>query len=89
MEPKYMACLILALVFIIVIMFYIRISTEGFVNKNEKASAIFTWMANNKNPKYNDYKSKFDGSSDIVEFDNVLKLKQSNNFTVGSIETVI
>ena len=89
MESKHLACIILILVFVIVIMFYVRISREGFTNKGEKANAIFAWMVDNKNPKYNDYKNNFDGKSDIVEFENVLKLKRSNNFTVNSIEDVI
>jgi hypothetical protein len=87
MPPKYIAYLLLTLVFIIIVVVVNK--KEGFATKHDKAEAIFDWMGGSSNPKYVDYKEKFDDKSNIVEFEDVLKLKKSSNFTVASIKNVI
>jgi len=88
MMQKYIACSILAIVFFIIILFY-STNTEKFATKRDKAEAIYDYMGGRDETLYNDYKKALNGKSNIVEYEDMLSLKRTNNFTVSNIEKSI
>lgn len=91
MEHKYIAISLLTVVALIVIVLHIHLelSNEGFSSKREKAQKIFDWFSVAKDPKYVDFKKDLNEQSNIVEYEDVLKLYRNRNLTVESIEKII
>lgn len=78
-------------IIIIVIIVIVALSNrrEGFANKREKANKIFEWFKDNPTPKYNNYKSYFGGKSDILEYEDALKLREKNKFNPQNIVNIV
>ena len=86
MCAKFLAIIIITLMFIVVLMLDVN---ETFTNKHEKASAIYNWFSKSKSPEYSKYKSDLDYKSNVVEYNDILKLVKNHNLTVQSIENII
>lgn len=86
MCAKILAIIAIILMFILLVALNVG---EGFANKHEKASAIYEWFSKTKSPKYSKYKSDLDYKSNVVEYNDVLKLSKNHNLTVQSIENII
>lgn len=77
-------------VIIIAILVLIYIATrETFTTKREKATAIYDWFARVRVPQYADFRRALGGKSNIVEYEDVLRLFGERNLTVASVESVI
>jgi len=81
---KVIALLIVTLVFI----WAGSSDPESFATKREKAGAIYNWFAANSRPTYTRYKSEMAGSN-VVEYEDVLRLMQDRDLTVASIEKIL
>ena len=69
---------------VLIIAIYLN-SKEDFATKREKASTIFDWFQSHLNPAYVDYKRDIPDSN-VVEYQDVLDISKSANFTVSSVE---
>lgn len=88
MHDKIKYSIIIAVVAVGVLML-MNMQSEGFSTKREKAETIFGWFKSQSNPMYTDYKRDLNGGSNIVEYEDVLKLYQNRDLTVESVEKVI
>lgn len=52
-------------------------SKEDFATKKEKAEIITQWFRNNPNPTYTQYKQDFQAGTNIVEYEDALRLHQN------------
>ena len=82
--------MVIALVLIIVLIIYITYITykitypaEDFANRREKTTSILRWFAANPNPRYIDYRR--DISADVVEYEDMIALKNNNQLTPAVI----
>ncbi len=64
-------------------------AAEPFATRKEKARSIFDWFRSNPSPTYTEYKKEFPRVSNIVEYEDGLRLFQSNQFTPDEIEKII
>lgn len=80
--------ILLIVVLILIIYYYRGNSSEQFANKREKAEAIYNWFGSN-DPIYKNYKRDLNKSSNIVEYEDTLLLKQKNQLSIDNIEKVI
>ncbi len=63
---------------------------ENFGNKKDKAGAIISWFDSLRGaPNYTRYKSDLRGDSNIVEYEDVLRLFQDKNLTMETVQRVI
>lgn len=70
----------------IIILIYIKFhDSECFANKHEKAESIYDWFSKTLAPTYNDYRTSVQPSN-IVEYEDMLGLHSTKNFTVAKIE---
>lgn len=86
MCAKILAIIIITLMFIVVLTFN---AGEAFSSKHEKATAIYEWFSKTKSPKYSKYKSDLDYKSNVVEYNDILRLFKNHNLTIQSIENII
>ena len=80
---------ILLAVFVVLALIYVFSTREHFSSKREKAQKIHDWFSSNATHNYADYRGALDRKSNIVEFEDVKKLFDKKDFTVGTIEAVI
>lgn len=80
-------CLLLILVTIVIYVFTQR--REEFASRDEKAAAVRSWFQRNPEPTYTRYKQDFAGKSNVVEYEDALKLYQDGKFSVNAIRNVI
>jgi hypothetical protein len=86
----HLATAIIIFVLIILIIWYLNNQQEGFATRKEKAVMIKDWFEkNNKCPKYVNYVKDLDKQSNIVEYNDVMRLKEEQRLTVESVESVI
>lgn len=80
------ACIVVtALIFILLFRGFFL---ESFANKNEKAQAIFGWLNEGQDQmNYNNYHRAIEG--DVVEYTDVMRLKNAGKFSVENIEKII
>lgn len=78
----------IAVIIVCVIIFILVLRREKFVSKKEKADAMLEWFENNE-PNYSKYKRRFGGDANIVEYEDVLRLKKNNNMTADKIASTI
>jgi hypothetical protein len=64
-------------------------TSEGFSSKRTKATAIYDWFQHTRAPKYADYRRDLAGESNIVEYEDAMRLFQDKNLTVDSVEKII
>jgi hypothetical protein len=86
MCAKILAIITITLMLIVVMMLN---AGETFANKHEKATAIYEWFSRTKTPEYSKYKLDLDYKSNVVEYNDILKLFKNHNLTVQSIENII
>lgn len=77
------------LLLIMIAVFYIVQSTEGFATKREKAARIHEWFSNARSHDYASYRGALDHQSNIVEYEDVKKLFDNRDFTVATVEAAI
>jgi hypothetical protein len=86
MKNRYAAVIILTIVMLILVTCaHFR---EGFATGDDKAQAIVQWFTSNPSPSYSKYKSDL-AESNIVEYEDALKLRSGGNLTVKSIGRVL
>ncbi len=79
----------LLLVIILIALFCIyRNNREAFTSRREKARAIIDWFGLNSQPTYTQYKKEMAGSN-IVEYEDALKLFQDKNLTIETLEKTL
>jgi hypothetical protein len=76
------------LLIVVIIALYFSYS-EGFENRNQKASAIYEWFKENPDGSYLKYNSDMDNRSNIVEYEDVRQLFQNRNFTLDNVKKVV
>jgi hypothetical protein len=77
------------LTFIAILLIILHNRKEPFASKKEKAQTIYDWFINSDSHTYNDYKKNMDNKSNIVEYEDVLRLFQNKNLTLKSVENII
>jgi hypothetical protein len=87
--PKYKCLVILTIVVITILLIHYIALREHFATKQDKAQAIFDWFSAHPAPTYTAYKGDFRGTSDIVEYDDVMKLFKARDLTVDTVARVI
>jgi hypothetical protein len=73
----------------IILIWAILLRDEGFSSKREKASRIHEWFTTNTSHSYSKYRSDLDRKSNIVEYEDVKRLFDEKNFTIGAVEAAI
>lgn len=89
MDVKHAAIIILSIVAILIIIIYLEAEFEGFTTKEQKAEVIYKWFLQNPRPNYNKYKVDLTKQSNIVEYEDILKLKQSGDFTLSKVKEIV
>lgn len=79
--------IIIALLAIFIVVMYAR--QEGFTTRREKAVAVQEWFSITPNPTYTKYKGDLGHVSNVVEYEDALKLYQNDKFTIRNIEEVL
>lgn len=64
-------------------------ASEGFTDKPAKAKAIHDWFMGHSRPTYAQFKRDLDGKSNIVEYEDVLRLSHQRNLTIADVESAI
>jgi len=77
------------IVIILVAVILYKSRTEAFATRRDKANIIYEWFGSNSSPNYGDYRKNIGETSDIVEYEDILGLFQSDKLTVESIEKYI
>lgn len=80
---------LIAIVLITLIVIIWKYSAEKFSTRREKAKTIMEWFNNNPNPTYTDYKRSFYDSSNVVEYEDTLRVHQNGGLTIGGMEKII
>jgi hypothetical protein len=83
-EEKFLIIVVIVLIFWMYKVYF----AEQFANKQEKANAIHSWFAENKNPTYTKYKKDM-SDPNVVEYENVLALAQTHKLTVGNVVSTL
>ena len=86
MHVKLRAILLLTVVVLTLLIIYKPV--EPFSTQQSKASTIYNWFTTQKSPSYTEYKRNISGSN-IVEYEDVLKLFQDGNLTLSSVAKVL
>lgn len=84
MNHKTQAIFTLTLLLLVIMFIHLRSTHEQFASKSAKANAIYDWFLNRSDHKYTDYKRNVE-KSNVVEFEDALRLYQQRDFTKGSI----
>jgi hypothetical protein len=69
---------------ILAIIYFLYKSREGFATKENKGKVIYNWFAQNNDPSYTNYKKEVP-EPNIVEYEDILNLKQRGNFNLGQV----
>lgn len=77
--------LLILIVLLIIIVYY----QESFTSKEEKSMALFNWFSTVRNPTYAQFRRDLNDKSNIVEYEDILTLKQNGNLSLNSIKKVI
>lgn len=72
------------LMILIIVMIAVNLYREGFANKREKAFSMYNWFAANSEPTYTQYKRDFKDAN-IVEYEDILRLKQTGKLTQANV----
>ncbi len=83
---KYQVILIIFLLLLIVLNIP---HVEGFINKDDKANAIYQWFKSQTNPQYSQFRDYTKGQSNIVEYEDTLRLYNRGNLSVDSIKNIL
>jgi len=75
--------IVLTIMFITYITYKITRPAEDFASRREKTTSILRWFAANPNPRYIDYRR--DISADVVEYEDMIALKNNNQLTPAVI----
>lgn len=76
-------------VIILIICVMIYKTRENFATKRDKAETIYNWFTVNHNPLYTLYKQNMGKDSNIVEYEDVLKLMQNKRLSIDNIQKLI
>jgi hypothetical protein len=78
------------IIIILIILFIILYSNqENFATRRKKATAVQEWFSITPNPTYTKYKNDLGHVSNVVEYEDALRLHQNDQFTVKNIEKII
>ena len=79
------------IVIIVMIIYYLynKYQSEDFSNKQDKSLAIYNWFRSNIQPTYKQYKQVFKGSSNIVEYEDIMSLAQNKNLSPANIQKLL
>jgi hypothetical protein len=77
------------LLLIILLIYLFNRKRETFASKEEKANKIYNWFTTTRTPTYIKYRKAMDRKSNIVEYDEIMKLAYQNNLDVNSIINVL
>ena len=88
MKEKYQCIGILLLVALALIIVFSS-TREDFANRREKARAIYDWFQRHPKPSYAEYRRDMNLASNIVEYEDALKLFQDRNLTVETAEKIV
>lgn len=80
---------LLAAALLLVVLLLIIYEKERFATRREKATSIYSWFMGTPSKSYAKYKRDLGGKSNIVEYDDVMKLFKEKDLTVESVESVI
>ena len=73
---------------ILVIMIFLT-RRESFATQRGKAQSVFDWFNANPNPTYTKYKVDFYNTSNVVEYEDALRLYQGGAFSVDAVKKVV
>lgn len=62
---------------------------EGFATKMEKADAIVKWFSNHPKPQYTEYRDDLNKQSNIVEYEDALRLQSASRLTPANMASVL
>lgn len=86
MDGYAIACIVVTI--LIFILLFRNWFMESFSDKAEKAQAIYGWMKEGPDQMtYDNYHRAIEG--DVVEYTDVMRLKNNGKFTVENIEKII
>jgi hypothetical protein len=74
----------IVLLVIIIVVLAVDLLREKYINKSDKAFALYNWFAANDAPTYTEYKKDFKDAN-IVEYEDILQMKQRGELTQGNI----
>jgi hypothetical protein len=77
------------LVIIVLVLAWQCYAREGFESRGEKARAIVDWFGRVGTPTYDRYRRDLNRQSNIVEYEDALKLFQDRNLTVETVTDVL
>lgn len=72
---------------ILIIIFLAR--REPFATRRGKAQSVFEWFNANPSPTYTKYKVDFHNTSNVVEYEDALRLYQGDAFSVDAVQKII
>ena len=78
---------VLALVIVLIVLCVYL--TEGFADKPAKAQAIYDWFKRTPEPTYSQFKRDLRSQSNIVEYEDVLRLSHQRDLTLADVEGVV
>ena len=63
--------------------------SENFTTDTDKTNSIFNWFQSQSKPTYNKYRLDLGNQSNIVEYEDVLKLYKNRNLTRENIASIL
>lgn len=79
----------LLVVFAVGLLYHAYLRDEGFSTKKEKAQTIVDWFMKNSRHSYENFRRATGGASNIVEYEDALKLFTAGKLTTDSIEKLL
>ncbi len=67
------------------------VAQESFTTRQSKAQSIYNWFAGKRvqDLTYNDYKQSMGGQSNIVEYEDVLRLAHAGKLSLGAVAAAV
>ena len=89
-DDRQKAILIVILILsLLLVLYFTNKNVEGFATKREKADNIISWFGGTDKKTYTDYKNTFGSKSNIVEYEDALKLYNNKNLTASTLTPIL
>ena len=79
----------LIVVLLLAAAYYWWMSAEDFATTQEKANAIYQWFQAHPAPTYDVYRQDLNRASNIVEYEDAMKLQRAGRLTPAAIEATL
>lgn len=75
----------ISIAIVLILMIMLIDKKETFASQRDKAESIVGWFSQNPRPEYERYKRDLNKASNIVEYDDALRLQKNGGLTVDNM----